>query len=712
MILLDYAPKIEQGVRIWVEHNYQYPYPPEALENLVFNIILDRYEDIEKYEPTKSSALSWIQTRARYAAIDDLRKHNYPFIAPLPDHDHDPQISDPQGTADPGNSEISEEFLAIFEEGLVAVPKKQAQAIRHRYIDGRSDDQIAKDLGVSQVTVRTNVSRGLHKLKKELQKGDKLQRLKSLGFIISAFLLILLLLILLLTPFIVRKGPEAIAVTQNTPTIQRTVPKSSSLVVNPPIVASIGLSLPMLPARPERPIAEQLIISAPVPPASTTILSPSRLEASEPVIGRDAPTGTPPTPPAVAEIWTPAPVATSTATVVPAPTNTPRATSTPMRSVTPTVTPTSASTPINSPISTSKPTSTPDNTAVPTNTSEPTDVPTSISVPTNTPISRAVPAEPPDDTAVPTTILKPTYAATNTALPTVTLEPTNTPTSTPTNTATPTSTPMSMATPNPTCAPAQRRFVSVVLVIDRSGSMNGQKLQDAKEAALTFVEEMDLDHDEIGLVTFAAQARVDLPLSHNRNKIEAKINAITTDAETNIAAGVITATNEVLHHDDDTIPALIILSDGNETTGGSPQGAAEEAKANGIRIITIRLGEDANETVLRSMASSPQDYFEAISSEQLQAIYEEIAETIHPCQPPTDKPEETAVPTSTIEPTATPMQEANEPPAHADTPTETATPSEATVVSDETLTATATPVMLTPVALPISLNTSVSAGKI
>ena len=64
------------------------------------------------------------------------------------------------------------------------------------------------------------------------------------------------------------------------------------------------------------------------------------------------------------------------------------------------------------------------------------------------------------------------------------------------------------------------------------------------------------------------------------------------------------------------------------------QAKAEAAKADGIRIITIALGDGANEDRLRQVASSDEDALVAPDATALEDVFEEISGTI--CEPATE----------------------------------------------------------------------------
>ena len=56
-----------------------------------------------------------------------------------------------------------------------------------------------------------------------------------------------------------------------------------------------------------------------------------------------------------------------------------------------------------------------------------------------------------------------------------------------------------------------RAPVAMVLVVDTSGSMAGRKIEDARQAAIALLDEMQSD-DMVSVVRFASQAEVLVPL--------------------------------------------------------------------------------------------------------------------------------------------------------------------------------------------------------
>lgn len=179
--------------------------------------------------------------------------------------------------------------------------------------------------------------------------------------------------------------------------------------------------------------------------------------------------------------------------------------------------------------------------------------------------------------------------------------------------------------------PTLERHADVMLVIDRSGSMSGAPLQDAKDAAKVFVDRLDLSPgaDQVGLVSYASSALLNHQLSRTAGTVRMAIDALSAGGNTNITDGINKAQAELesARHVPDNRPVIILMTDGRHNVGPGPGPAADAAKAKGTRIFTIGLG-DVDEAELKSLASSPSDYYYAPTSSELKKIYEQIAGSI------------------------------------------------------------------------------------
>ena len=83
---------------------------------------------------------------------------------------------------------------------------------------------------------------------------------------------------------------------------------------------------------------------------------------------------------------------------------------------------------------------------------------------------------------------------------------------------------------------AQRRDVEIMLVLDRSGSMAGQKMTDLKRAANSFLDFFveTQSEDRVGLISFATTVTLDRPLGSDFvDPMRSAINAMTAVGATN-----------------------------------------------------------------------------------------------------------------------------------------------------------------------------------
>ena len=147
--------------------------------------------------------------------------------------------------------------------------------------------------------------------------------------------------------------------------------------------------------------------------------------------------------------------------------------------------------------------------------------------------------------------------------------------------------------------------LNICLVLDRSTSMGGEKLDVVKAAAIDITRNLRPD-DILSIVTFSDRAEVLVPsaFQSDRTRLQARIQGIQAGGATEIYKGLAAGVGEVLRSiDENRINHVILLTDGH--TYGDEQNSlklAEEASRQKIGISGFGIGSDWNDIFLDALA--------------------------------------------------------------------------------------------------------------
>jgi len=141
----------------------------------------------------------------------------------------------------------------------------------------------------------------------------------------------------------------------------------------------------------------------------------------------------------------------------------------------------------------------------------------------------------------------------------------------------------------------------LMLVIDRSGSMVGEKLELCKAAAIATVKTLG-EQDYVGVVIFDSVAEWVVPMTQARNApaIIRRIGNIGAGGGTNMYPGM-TYGYQGLRRVDTSIKHMIVLSDG-QTMGEGYGQLARQIRHAGITISTVAVGDGANGVLMAEIA--------------------------------------------------------------------------------------------------------------
>ncbi len=163
--------------------------------------------------------------------------------------------------------------------------------------------------------------------------------------------------------------------------------------------------------------------------------------------------------------------------------------------------------------------------------------------------------------------------------------------------------------------------LDLLLVIDRSGSMAGDKLNMAKNAAIASLAVLK-ERDRLGVITFDDRYQVELPLNavQDKDHLTGVIEDITIGGGTVIHPALEEAVR--LLTGGERSKQIILLSDGMEGTRFDYDPLLEEMAGRGISLSTIALGSDADEELMRYLAGHGDGRFYAVpESEDLPGVF-------------------------------------------------------------------------------------------
>lgn len=157
-------------------------------------------------------------------------------------------------------------------------------------------------------------------------------------------------------------------------------------------------------------------------------------------------------------------------------------------------------------------------------------------------------------------------------------------------------------------ATSPRLAREVLLVIDRSGSMRGEKMAQAREAARQIIAGLD-DGERFNIIDYAdtVERFAAVPVevrAQTRADATAYLARLEAGGGTNLHAALVEALRQ--EHTADTLPMVVFLTDGLPTVGERDEvairEAAEASNRYGRRVFTVGVGYDVNAPLVTGVA--------------------------------------------------------------------------------------------------------------
>jgi Ca-activated chloride channel family protein len=176
-----------------------------------------------------------------------------------------------------------------------------------------------------------------------------------------------------------------------------------------------------------------------------------------------------------------------------------------------------------------------------------------------------------------------------------------------------------------------KRKTNVYLIADVSGSMQGEKLEQAREAFLTFLGLIKGEQERVGLVVFSSDATeaVDLSeLSTNRETLRATISGLEAGGDTALLDAISLAYDRLQQwQDNERINAIVVMTDGKENNSSirlrDLTAKLQRGSQSGVPVVVfcVAYGDDADLNTLQQISNATGGQTRRGSPETIRELY-------------------------------------------------------------------------------------------
>ncbi|MEY3213135.1 MAG: hypothetical protein RIT28_3616 [Pseudomonadota bacterium] len=162
----------------------------------------------------------------------------------------------------------------------------------------------------------------------------------------------------------------------------------------------------------------------------------------------------------------------------------------------------------------------------------------------------------------------------------------------------------------------------IALLMDCSGSMYGQSIEDARGAARSFVERSLQPNRQIAIIAFPGGVLA--PPTSDLDRLRSSIDELTPIGSTPMADGLKNA-RELLRPKAGVQRVFVVMTDGHPDDPDEVTAEVHRIRTSGGRVVCIGVGAQVQQDFLRSLASRPKDFHFCNESVELEGTFINLA---------------------------------------------------------------------------------------
>jgi Ca-activated chloride channel family protein len=179
--------------------------------------------------------------------------------------------------------------------------------------------------------------------------------------------------------------------------------------------------------------------------------------------------------------------------------------------------------------------------------------------------------------------------------------------------------------------PAERAPISMAIVLDTSGSMEGDKIRQAKDSTIRLLRDMR-DDDEVAFVRYSDDASVVQPLARVgsiRSSLLERIGAIQAGGGTAIPRGLSAGLAQLEGAARGRVRRVVLASDGLDSTRAQSEFLASSSFERGVTVSSLGIGLDFDESYMSGVARAGHGNFAFVQDGSALAgfLQQELVET-------------------------------------------------------------------------------------